>query len=115
MRFCDSNVLSATRKGVPLIPALVAAAGLGALAPVASATTGALATSRYAVAVLPTLGAPFDATNAAGINDKGWIVGDANTAGSTSLANANEHATLWRNGAITDLGTLGGPNSSIGY
>jgi probable HAF family extracellular repeat protein len=59
--------------------------------------------------------ATFDLGNAAGINDKGWIVGDANVPGSTNIGNATEHATFWRNGAITDLGTLGGPNSSIGF
>ena len=48
-------------------------------------------------------------------NDKGWIVGDANARGSTRIANATEHATVWRHGVITDLGTLGGPNSSIGF
>jgi len=78
----------------------------------------------YALRVLPTLQCPisfacqnatFDLSNAAGINDRGWIVGDANVPGSTNAANATEHATLWRGGQITDLGTLGGPNSGIGF
>ena len=78
----------------------------------------------YALRVLTTLQCPtssacqnatFDLSNAAGINDRGWIVGDANVPGSTNIGNATEHATVWRNGAITDLGTLGGPNSSIGF
>ena len=34
-------------------------------------------------------------------------------AGYSRLPDMNRHATLWRNGALTDLNTLGGPNSSI--
>ena len=34
------------------------------------------------------------------------MVGDANLAGDQSV-----HATLWRNGIVTDLGMLGGVNS----
>jgi|SRR5215469_15574153 len=64
--------------------------------------------SRYAVTALSTLGGYL--STASGINNKGWVVGDANLAG-----NSNEHATLWRDGVITDLSTLGGPNSSIGF
>jgi probable HAF family extracellular repeat protein len=44
------------------------------------------------------------------INDKGWIAGYANLAGDRT-----EHAVLWINGTVTDLGTLGGPNSSVGF
>lgn len=64
--------------------------------------------SLYAVTALSTLGGNL--STAAGVNNKGWVVGDANLTG-----NDNEHATLWRDRVITDLGTLGGPNSSIGF
>lgn len=63
---------------------------------------------RYTVTNLGTLGGTSG--NASGINNRGWVVGDANLAGDTT-----EHASLWRNGAITDLGTLGGLNSGVGY
>ena len=63
---------------------------------------------RYTVINLGTLGGT--SSNASGINSRGWVVGDANLAGDTT-----EHASLWRNGVITDLGTLGGLNSGVGY
>jgi probable HAF family extracellular repeat protein len=81
-----------------------------------SAASGVAPVPRYALTILSTLGAhQFDAANAAGVNDLGWVVGDANVPGSTGVNNATEHPTLWRNGVITDLGTLGGPNGSIGF
>src|SRR5437764_2734985 len=40
-------------------------------------------------------------------NDLSWV------AGYSRLQDRNRHATLWRNSALTDLGTLGGPNSSV--
>ena len=58
----------------------------------------------YVVKDLGTLGGT--ASVAEGINDRGWVVGSANLAG-----DQNGHAYLWRDGVMTDLGTLGGPNS----
>jgi probable HAF family extracellular repeat protein len=59
--------------------------------------------SHYAVIDLGTVNGGFGA--AAGINNRGWV------ADSSTLAGGNVHAFLWRKGALTDLGTLGGPNS----
>ncbi|MGH7720369.1 MAG: hypothetical protein ACREON_16185 [Gemmatimonadaceae bacterium] len=42
-----------------------------------------------------------------GINNRGWVVGFSNLPGDQI-----RHATLWRDGAIIDLGTLGGEKSS---
>ena len=60
----------------------------------------------YRVTNLPPLGG----TSSVGlsINDRGWVAGRSNLSG-----NESRHATLWRNGALTDLGTLGGPNSAV--
>ena len=57
---------------------------------------------RYEVSDLPPLGG----TSSVGfsVNDRGWVAGRSNLAG-----NQSRHATLWRNGVLTDLGTLGGP------
>lgn len=41
------------------------------------------------------------------INRTGWV------AGWSDLADGTRHAALWRDGAITDLRTLGGPSSTV--
>ena len=43
------------------------------------------------------------------INDGGWVAGWSNQSDGT------RHAALWRNGSITDLLTLGGPNSTVAW
>jgi probable HAF family extracellular repeat protein len=56
--------------------------------------------ARYDVAELPSLGGASSAGFS--INDRGWVAGRSNLP-----SNQNRHATLWRNGSLTDLGTLG--------
>ena len=60
----------------------------------------------YLVFPLSTLGGKASAGNAA--NDLGWVMGSANFAGDQT-----QHATLWIAGRRIDLGSLGGPNSSV--
>lgn len=59
---------------------------------------------RYTVTDLGTLGGTFGV--AGGINNKGWVDGYSTLAGDQS-----QHAFLWRNGVMIDLGAFGGPNS----
>jgi len=62
----------------------------------------------YTVVNLGTLGGTQSA--AWGINNRGWVAGSANLAGDQT-----EHPFLWREGVMTDLGTLGGPNGTAGF
>src|SRR5579859_931538 len=64
---------------------------------------------RYTVVNLGTLGGVFG-SSAHSIDNKGWIAGVANLPGDTV-----EHAALWRNGVVADLGTLGGDNSNVDF
>lgn len=59
--------------------------------------------ARYTVIDLGTVDGGFGA--AADINNRGWVTD------SSTLPGGNVHAFLWRKGVLTDLGTLGGPNS----
>jgi probable HAF family extracellular repeat protein len=62
----------------------------------------------YRVFQLGSLGGSVSSGNT--INNLGWAMGSSNLTG-----NASEHATLWAFGFAFDLGTLGGPNSNIGW
>src|SRR5580704_14123810 len=42
-------------------------------------------------------------------NDRGWVDGTSDLPGNKSF-----HPFLWINGVMKDLGTLGGPNASVG-
>src|SRR5256884_9186344 len=63
------------------------------------------ARQQYQVSNLPSLGGTSSGGNS--INDQSWV------AGYSRLPDRNRHATLWRSGLLSDLGTLGGPNSSV--
>jgi probable HAF family extracellular repeat protein len=60
----------------------------------------------YKISELPTLGGSSSAGFS--INDRGWVAGRSNLPD-----NRTREATLWRNGTLTRLGTLGGPNSVV--
>jgi probable HAF family extracellular repeat protein len=62
----------------------------------------------YRVTNLPSLGGTVSRGNS--INNRGWVAGYSNLAGDQS-----RHATLWLDGSPFDLGTLGGPNSSVAW
>ena len=64
------------------------------------------AQTRYFVISLGTLGG--SSSGAAAVNDLGWIAGDSNLLGDQS-----QNAVLWIYGYPVNLGTLGGPNSSV--
>jgi len=61
---------------------------------------------QYTITDLPSLGGTNSRANS--INNRGWLAGYSNLAG-----NQSRHAALWRDGALADLGTLGGPNSAV--
>ena len=60
---------------------------------------------QYQVSNLPDFGGTSSGGNS--INDQSWV------AGYSRQPDRNRHATLWRSSLLTDLGTLGGPNSSV--
>jgi probable HAF family extracellular repeat protein len=64
------------------------------------------AKQQYQVSSLPTLGGTSSAGNS--INNQSWVAGY-----SRLTDNQSRHAALWRDGSLLDLGTLGGPNSSV--
>ena len=70
----------------------------------------------YTVIDLGTLGGTF--SGATGVNNKGWVDGFSTLPGETCTpptSGCDEHAFLWRDGVMTDLGALGGPNSGVGF
>src|SRR5437773_4138031 len=67
----------------------------------------AKALTRYQVSNLPSVGGTSSGGNS--INDQSWV------AGYSRYPDRNRHAALWRSSLLTDLGTLGGPNSSVAW
>jgi probable HAF family extracellular repeat protein len=87
-----------------LLTVLIAAGCCGAA--LAQTQAKAKPQVQYQVSNLDTLGGTSSGGNS--INDQSWVAGY-----SRLPDNQSRHAALWRNGSITDLGTLGGPNSSV--
>jgi probable HAF family extracellular repeat protein len=89
-----------------LLTVLIAACCCGAA--LAQTQTKAKPKAQYHVSNLDTLGGTSSGGNS--INDQSWVAGY-----SRLPDNQSRHAALWRDGSITDLGTLGGPisNSSV--
>ena len=87
-------------KGLIALAVLSLALVAGAGASNANTTKRSSELLRYELTQLPSLGG----TSSAGfsINNRGWVAGRSNLPG-----NRTRHATLWRNGSLTDLGTLG--------
>jgi probable HAF family extracellular repeat protein len=85
---------------------LIAAALLVVVATAGASTRQNAAFANYHLANLDSLGG----TSSVGfsVNDRGWVAGRSNLPG-----NQTRHATLWRNGQLTDLRTLGGANSAV--
>src|SRR5947199_4071988 len=84
---------------------IAAACCCGATLALAQAPAKAKPKSQYQVSNLPDFGGTSSGGNS--INDQTWV------AGYSRMLNRDRHAILWRNSALTDLGTLGGPNSSV--
>jgi probable HAF family extracellular repeat protein len=78
------------------------------LTPGASAVTAPQSTGSlfYEVTQLGSLGGSASAGNS--INNRGWVTGFSSLPDDQTV-----HAALWRDGAVIDLRTLGGPNSAV--
>jgi len=88
------------------IAGLMVAVGL-ALAATATGSTGrtSAGAARWTITDLGTLGSAWRDSSAAAINERGEI------AGTNGTASGRQHAFLWRDGKMVDLGTLGGRDS----
>src|SRR5439155_14121478 len=100
--------LKTKRASEILFIALLAVCCAAVLAPAyaqAQGTAKAKPKAQYNVSNLPSLGGTSSGGNS--INDQSWV------AGYSRLPDRNRHATLWRSSLLSDLDTLGGPNSSV--
>ena len=73
---------------------------------VTKAATDPASSTRYSIVALPTLGGT---SRGNAIDARGFVAGYSN------LLDGSRHAALWEDESVTDLGTLGGPNSSVAW
>jgi probable HAF family extracellular repeat protein len=97
-----------TKRASQILFIILIAVCCGAAFAQAPAQIQAKAKVQYHVSNLDTLGGTSSGGNS--INDQSWVAGYSRLTGDQT-----RHATLWRNGSLSDLGTLGGPisNSSV--
>jgi probable HAF family extracellular repeat protein len=114
-RWKEKLVVKSKNRVSPLRISQILAIGLSLTWPAAVWSQAVTATipagenpPHYSFSVLSTLGGTQGA--AYGVNNRGWVTGAANLPGDQT-----EHAVLWRNGVITDLGPLGFLNGSAGF
>jgi probable HAF family extracellular repeat protein len=84
---------------------VVAGAALALIASAGAATHETVGGSRWTIADLGTFGAGWTSGSAAAVNARGQVVGTNGT------AEGKQHAFLWQNEKMRDLGTLGGRDS----
>jgi len=97
-----------SRSGLMLLAILIVACCGAALAQEPATPAQEPATQQYHVFNLSSLGGTV--SRGYSVNNRGWVAGYSNLPG-----NPSRHATLWRDGLVVDLGTLGGPNSSVAW
>jgi probable HAF family extracellular repeat protein len=61
---------------------------------------------QYTITDLTSLGGTNSRANS--VNNRTWLAGYSNLTGDQS-----RHTARWQDGVLTDLGTLGGPNSAV--
>src|SRR5256885_1879286 len=99
------HITKTTSQGLLIILAAVCCGA--ALTPAqAQGPQAVKAKTQYQVSNLPGLGGTSSGGNS--INNQTWVAGYSRLAGDQT-----RHAALWRSGLLSDLGTLGGPNSSV--
>jgi probable HAF family extracellular repeat protein len=102
----ETNMTTQIKRKTPIQTLCVVLIVICCSAPMRAQKPEALrAKSKYLVSTLPDFGGTSSGGNS--INDQSWA------AGYSRFPNRNRHATLWRSNLLTDLGTLGGPNSSV--
>ena len=96
------------RRMLLLVGAVAVVASCAVLVAGASGSAGSVR-ARWVIRDLGTLGGRE--SRAVDVNERGQVVGTADTVVRAARIDVIEHGFLWENGAMRDLGTLGGPNS----